>query len=198
MDNWPRGRLVRLRPPEPADQPVIDTWSAAGNRSGWNTHARAPRTIAERLAEGPLIGEHGGIALIVRLADDQPIGDIAWKPVRYGPRSDLRSRAWRLGRELAPHARGQGYGTEALRLLIGWLFEHTEVNRLDGFTDVHNLPSQRSVEKAGLLREGVLRGAVHRGGQWHDVIMYAITRDDWLAQTAGAAAGTAARRGDAP
>jgi len=196
MDNWPCGRRVRLRPPEPADQPVIDTWSAAGGRSEWNAHARRPRTIEERLAGGPLIGPDGGILLIVRLTDDQPIGDIVWKPVYYGPGKDPRSRAWRLGRELLPAARGQGFGTEAMILLIEWLFANTEVNRLDGYTDADNIASQRSVAKVGLRREGVLCGAVYRAGAWHDVVMYGLTRDDWLAaREARAGAAPSAERG---
>jgi RimJ/RimL family protein N-acetyltransferase len=155
------------------------------SRSKWNAGTRRPRTIAERLERGPLVSGDGGILLIVRLTDERPVGDIVWKPVYYGQKDDTRSRAWRIGRELLPAARGLGYGTEAMRLLVGWLFRTTDANRVDGYTDCGNDASRRSVEKAGWRREGVLRGALYRGGEYRDVAMYAMTRADWEQSRAG-------------
>jgi len=182
MIQWPAGERIRLRPPTVDDQPAIDAWRLSRHRSRWNDRGGPPRTIAERLAAGPLIGPEGGMLLIVRLADEVPIGDIAWRPVYYGRTGDVRSRAWRIGREMLAGARGQGLGTEAMRLLVDWLFATTEVNRVDGYTDVENIASQRSVEKAGWRREGVLRGTVYRDGRHRDVIMYGLTRADWEAR----------------
>jgi RimJ/RimL family protein N-acetyltransferase len=179
----PTGRLVRLRLPRPEDQPLIDGWSLPCNRSAWNTHDKPPRTIAERLAAGPLVGENGGMLLIVRLADERPVGDIAWKPAYYGRSGDTRSRAWRIGREILAEARGHGLGSEAMSLLVGWLFRNTDANRVDGYTEDGNIAAQRSLAKAGWLREGVLRGALYRAGGYHDVIMYAMIRADWARLT---------------
>ncbi|MFC6084161.1 GNAT family N-acetyltransferase [Sphaerisporangium aureirubrum] len=194
MEDWPAGDLVRLRLPRVDDQPVIDEWSMPQARSRWNAGVRRPRTVAQRLESGPLVSGDGGILLIVRLADERPVGDIVWKPVYYGQKDDTRSRAWRVGRELLPAARGQGYGTEAMRLLIGWLFATTDANRVDGYTDCGNEASRRSVAKAGMRHEGILRGALYRDGEYRDLAMYAVTRADWAEPAASgqaAAGGTA-------
>jgi RimJ/RimL family protein N-acetyltransferase len=189
MQDWPVGSLVRLRLPTVDDQPAIDRWSLPAHRSSWNTHAKRPRTIAEKLAAGPLVGDDGGTLLIIRLTDDQPVGDIVWRPAYYGPAGDVRSRAWRVGREMLDGTRGQGLGTEALTLLIEWLFTNTDVNRIDGYTDIENVASQRSVAKAGLRQEGILHGAVYRDGIHRDVIMYGLTRADWVARRDAAVRG---------
>ena len=77
---------------------------------------------------------------------------------------------WNIGIDLIPEGRGQGYGTEAQRLLADYLFAATEVNRVEASTDVENLPEQRSLEKAGFIREGVVRGAQFRAGTYHDLM----------------------------
>lgn len=88
------------------------------------------------------------------------------------------SAAWNIGISLMPEARGQGYGTEAQRQVAGYLFETTSINRVEASTDIENLAEQRSLEKAGFVREGVQRGAQFRAGAHHDLIVYSRLRDD--------------------
>jgi RimJ/RimL family protein N-acetyltransferase len=52
------------------------------------------------------------------------------------------------------------------------------VHRVEASTDVSNLAEQRSLEKAGLRREGVTRGAQFRAGAYHDLVVFALLRDD--------------------
>ncbi len=94
----------------------------------------------------------------------------------YGP--SPMSDAWQIGIELVPEGRGQGFGTEAQRLVADYLFATSEVNRVEASTDVDNRPEQRSLEKAGYSREGVARGAQFRGGAYHDLVYYARLRED--------------------
>ena len=52
-------------------------------------------------------------------------------------------------------------------------------HRVEASTDIANVAEQRSLEKAGFLREGVLRSAqFRRDGIYHDLVMYARTRDN--------------------
>jgi RimJ/RimL family protein N-acetyltransferase len=121
-------------------------------------------------------GERGGELIIERLSDDEPIGTVGWHLERYGPNEE--SGAWNIGIALIPDARGHGYGTEAQRLVADFLFETTTLHRVEASTDVENLPEQRSLEKAGFVREAVLRGVQYRAGTWHDLVNYARLRDD--------------------
>lgn len=42
----------------------------------------------------------------------------------------------------------------------------------------HAFEDQRANEKAGFVREGVRRQALHWEGAWHDVVMMAVLADD--------------------
>jgi RimJ/RimL family protein N-acetyltransferase len=71
-----------------------------------------------------------------------------------------------------------GHGSAAQRMLAGYLFATTPVNRVEASTDVENIAEQKALERAGFTREGVLRGAQFRDGGWHDLVGYARLRDD--------------------
>jgi RimJ/RimL family protein N-acetyltransferase len=88
------------------------------------------------------------------------------------------SHCWAIGIGLAPEFRGRGYGTEAQRLLVRYLFAHTQLNRIEATTEITNTGEQRALEKAGFTREGVLRGATFRAGRWHDQIIYSVLRHE--------------------
>ena len=94
----------------------------------------------------------------------------------YGPNAE--SRAWNIGISLIPDVRGRGLGAGVQRQLAERLFATSAANRVEATTDVDNVAEQRALEKAGFTREGVQRGAQWRGGAWHDVVTYAITRRD--------------------
>ncbi len=52
---------------------------------------------------------------------------------------------------------GKGYMTEATRAIIDWAFQQPSIYRVYATTDVDNIASQRVMEKAGMMREGLLR-----------------------------------------
>ena len=98
--------------------------------------------------------------IVERVADGEPIGIVGWHAVGYGPNAE--SSGWNIGIALLPEARGHGHGTDAQALLAAYLFENTDVNRIEAQTDVDNIAEQRSLEKAGFVREGTARGAQFR------------------------------------
>ncbi len=113
---------------------------------------------------------------MVTLEDGTPIGDVSWFGVPYGP--NRRSVAWRIGITLLPEHRGRGHGAAAQSLLADYLFRATGAYRVEADTDVTNVAEQRALERAGFRREGVLRGAQYRNGQWHHLVLYAKVRTD--------------------
>lgn len=117
-----------------------------------------------------------GIGRLVVTEDGAVVGDVSWHPVSYGPNSG--SRALNVGIALAPSARGRGIGSVAQRMLVEHLFATTDVARVEAGTDVENLPEQRSLEKAGFHREGVLRSAQARADGRHDLVVYSFLRSD--------------------
>ena len=142
----------------------------------FNDFGVAPtETLVSAIDDGRrFLTEDMGRLVVERLADDEVIGDMSWHPVRYGPTDG--SRAFNMGISLRPDARGHGYGVEAQRLLAELLLDLFEVVRVEASTDVENRAEQRALEKAGFVREGVLRLAQHRAGAHHDLVVYSVVR----------------------
>lgn len=167
---------VRLREITLDDVDLVDAWDRSRDAHGpFNDFGLPHRSIREAALEGRLLGEGGGNLLVVG-ADGTPIGTVSWHGVMYGP--NLESRAWNIGISLIPEARGHGFGGEVQRQLAERLFRETAANRVEASTDVENVAEQRALEKAGFVREGVQRNAQWRSGAWHDLVTYAITRQD--------------------
>ena len=179
------GERVRLREPTLDDAPTVDAWRGDPRMIGEFNDFGLPkgRSLAENLAHGKrMVGPERGQLLVVRKADDVPIGDVSWHTVSYGPGE--RSRAFNIGVALIPEGRGQGFGSEAQRLLVELLFDLYDIERVEASTDIDNVAEQRSLEKAGFTREGVLRRAQFRAGTHHDLVSYSFVREDLDVSTA--------------
>jgi RimJ/RimL family protein N-acetyltransferase len=136
------------------------------NWSGWID----VRVWRRRWEENRLLGER---SLLIIVAAGESVGCVSWLG-----RGRPGQQHWEIGISLRPEARGKGYGPEAERLLVRYLFEHTLANRVQAVTEVDNVAAQRSLEKAGFTREGVLRGYSFRAGSWRDEVMYSVLRSD--------------------
>jgi RimJ/RimL family protein N-acetyltransferase len=85
----------------------------------------------------------------------------------------------RVGYALVPSEREKGFGTEALQIMVDYLFLTREVMRIGAETDVRNKVSQRILEKVGFKREGTIRKATFLRGEWTDDYVYGILREEW-------------------
>ncbi len=78
-----------------------------------------------------------------------------------------------IGIGLVADARGRGYGTEALGLLTGWLFEHAAAGVVEAATDPANAPMRAVLRRSGWTETGSVTEA---GRHW---LRYQITRQQW-------------------
>jgi RimJ/RimL family protein N-acetyltransferase len=83
-----------------------------------------------------------------------------------------------LGYLVAPAERGRGFATAMLRALTDWAFAETGVERLRLVVDVENPASLRVAERAGYLREGVMRSVYHKNGRRIDAWLLSRLRSD--------------------
>lgn len=76
----------------------------------------------------------------------------------------------------------KGYGTEAISLLLEFLFDELNMNRVALIADTRNHRAIRCYEKCGFQKEGIMRKARFKNGVYTDDLIMAILRDDWLKQ----------------
>ena len=84
-----------------------------------------------------------------------------------------------IGYFLLPSERGKGYGTEAVQLMVDYLFLSQNIVRIEATTNVWNKASQRVLEKAGFRIEGTIRKLQLIRGVWTDHYLHSILREKW-------------------
>lgn len=86
-----------------------------------------------------------------------------------------------LGYVLAYKYWGKGIVTKAVKIVVSNIFkEWPDLERIEAFVDVDNKGSQRVLEKAGFLKEGVLRKFRTIKGRSRDVFIFSILSADAL------------------
>jgi len=97
-------------------------------------------------------------------------------------RLDWRLRCGELGMIIGAETdRGQGYGQEALSLILRYAFLTLGLERMELTVDMGNVHAMHCYKKAGFMLEGVKRHASYREGTFCDVGMMSVLRDEWLA-----------------
>ena len=84
-----------------------------------------------------------------------------------------------IGYALAPEHRGKGYCTEAVTIMLDYLFLLQKIERIQALIADENVASKRVLEKTGFEREGVLRKLAYSIGKWWNVTVYSILREEW-------------------
>ncbi|RWR85375.1 Acetyltransf_3 domain-containing protein [Cinnamomum micranthum f. kanehirae] len=106
--------------------------------------------------------------------DGRPIGAILIEPGSFSDRC-----RGELGYVLSSNYWGQGIATVAVKMVINTIFtEWPHLERLEAIVDVDNPGSQRVLEKAGFLREGLLRKYFIQNGRTSDAVMFSIISTD--------------------
>ena len=94
------------------------------------------------------------------------------------PHIDREGHEMELGYLVAPAARGRGVGSEILRRLTRWALDEADAQRVYLLIAVENVASQRVAERAGYVREGVLRSMHLKGGLRGDTVVYSRLPSD--------------------
>jgi RimJ/RimL family protein N-acetyltransferase len=68
---------------------------------------------------------------------------------------------------------GKGFATGALRRILEFGFENLSLERIWATADLRNVGSWRVMEKAGMVREGLVRHHLLVGGASRDSVLYA-------------------------
>jgi len=109
------------------------------------------------------------VLAIVEKSGDRHVGNIGLHQINWVHRSAVL--AILIG---DAEARGRGYGTEAVTLLVEHAFSRLNLHRVELGVRADNEPAIRSYRKAGFADEGVFREAFCAGGgRYWDVLRMA-------------------------
>ena len=75
---------------------------------------------------------------------------------------------------------GQGYGTEAGKLIIDYGFRKLKLHRIYLYVIAYNIRGQKSYEKIGFKVEGRFREHLLVDGQYHDRVVMGILKNEYL------------------
>ena len=70
---------------------------------------------------------------------------------------DARNRKAAIGMYIAPHARGNGVGKQAVQLLLDYAFGHLQLRMVYAIISVHNTPCSHIYEQMGFAASSVLQ-----------------------------------------
>ena len=111
------------------------------------------------------------LLIFVIAVDDNLIGVIGIEM-----RDDVYRKAPLLGYWLAEEYWGRGIMTEVVKLVAGYAFENLDIVRLQSGVLANNPGSMRVLEKAGFLKEGVLRNNIIKNGVVMDEYIYGMVK----------------------
>jgi [ribosomal protein S5]-alanine N-acetyltransferase len=169
-------RLI-LRPFNLADAPAVQC--LAGERSIAETTLLIPHPYEEGIAE-KWIETHaatfesgtGVTFAITSKADGILIGAISLMDISAGHQAEI-------GYWIGVPYWGQGYCTEAARAVVEYVFTTLNLVRVHAHHFTRNPASGKVLRKIGMKYEGCRRRHVHKWGQFEDIEMYGILREEW-------------------
>ena len=176
---------LRLRPATADDIPLLYEWYSQPELGalydGLQFSASHPDLFAEEFQlwlESDAELDYAGAYILELKPDGKPIGECSWMLVqRTGPDSpDVYQVGGLIG---PPELRGQGYGSETLRVLRNFLFSERGAHRLEAMTGAFNTGAMRTLHRNGFTREGVLRETLLINGIWHDRVIFSLLRSEW-------------------
>jgi ribosomal-protein-serine acetyltransferase len=84
-----------------------------------------------------------------------------------------------LGYWVSVGSQNQGIAHTATKMLVENAFQDTDLNRIEIVVATENYVSQKTAEKSGAIREGVLRQLISVGGTFHDAVVFSFLRSDF-------------------
>jgi RimJ/RimL family protein N-acetyltransferase len=177
------GRLIRLRAVEPGDWELHHKWDQDTEAARLDYEISFPRNPAGTQAwaerESRLAPENDVFRFQIETLDGVLAGTINTN------NCNLRNGTFMYGLAVMPPHRRKGYASEAIRLVLRFYFGERRYQKCSASVYSFNTPSQKLHEALGFTLEGRLRRMIYSGGEYHDALIYGITREEFDALHGG-------------
>jgi RimJ/RimL family protein N-acetyltransferase len=171
-----------LRPFGPRDFDAVFAMQSRPDVARWlywdaRTEAEVRAALVLKIA-GTSIQTEGDALFLAAIRKDtgELVGDVVLSLISEEHRSG------EIGFIVHPDHAGQGFATEAGRVLLRLAFEDLGLHRVIGRTEARNTGSARVLEKLGMRREAHLVENEWVKGEWQSELGYAILAHEWRAQ----------------
>jgi RimJ/RimL family protein N-acetyltransferase len=162
------GKTVNLRVKEKEDLQVCVEWLNNLDFSGkFEPLGQISKTDWEKMYDSKLKDEGW---FFIEKKDGGKVGNIAHRP---------EGNAQTINYVVLPSERGKGYCSEAVMIMVDYLFLSKDIVRIQAYTDQMNVASQKILEKVGFKKEGIIRKCFFVKGEWRDPYLYSILREEW-------------------
>lgn len=162
------GNKLNLRIMEKKDMPILKEWVNSIDFIG-EFEPLTQETITDLEKQYESLTE--GQWFFIEKKDGMKIGYVA--------HFISGSKQTAIGYALLPNERRKGYGTEAILMIVDYLFLSKSIIRIQAEIHPNNIGSQRVLEKAGLVKEGILRKSFFSRGEWRDTAILSVLREEW-------------------
>jgi RimJ/RimL family protein N-acetyltransferase len=172
------GQRVRLRGLRDDDLPVLARWEMDPGRMTTLSYRVAPPSEAsarENLARWS--ANENGVGFAIETLDNPPVlvGNVGL----WGMQP--KDRCATLGIALGRGHLGRGYGSDAMRIIVGYGFRELGLHRIQLSVAPFNPAGIRAYEKAGFVEEGRQRERVLHDGRWYDEVLMSVLDHEWAA-----------------
>src|SRR5688572_17317908 len=175
MPNIFEGSRVRLRAVEVTDWETFFRWDFDTDNGRLTDEIWLPssREAAKAWTEGQAKRTGGDeIRFIIETLNGDFVGTINTHTL------NPRCGTFMYGLAVLPEQRRKGYASEAIRLVLRYYFHEKRYQKANAEVYSFNATSQRLHETLGFTLEGRLRRMIFSGGEFHDALIYGITREE--------------------
>lgn len=112
--------------------------------------------------------------LICLYENDTPIGYLSLNSIDH-----VNKKIQWGGIVIDPQHSGNGYATMAAKIMLKYVFEELNMNRIYGYWLQENIPSLKMSENLGFKVEGLLRDYVFKGNKYCNAYICSLLKKDY-------------------
>lgn len=170
------GEKVILRAIEPSDVKQLWEWTQDEEVMRLRDYPSPPVPLAEAEQEyqESLRRDTKDLRLAITTLDGELIGETSLRYVDH--RAGGADFTIAIGNKAYW---GHGYGSDAARALMEFAFEQYNLHRITLYVHAFNERAIRSYEKCGFQHEGRLREAHYEDGEYKDVLVMGLLKEDF-------------------